>query len=327
MPATNPEPGADGPADSTERPAPSTEIAAWRPTAHGAPYPAEMPPFAELPIPWMSDEAEAETRLPGTRRLWLAGGLAVAVLIATATAVAVLDKGTDAASRDRANQPLSDTGVPFIPGVSDLPTGSAVAPSGKATASAALSPSPTASPGAASPNASGQGSDGKPVPAPSKSTASEKPSATATADALISVRSVDHRDLYWRVSGGFVRLDRVSERSPAATRREASFDQVKGLADPSCYSFATTDGGYLRHRDFVLRAERDDGSALFEKDATFCPRQVGRSGAVVLESVNYPGHYLRPRDFQLRLERYGNNRRDRGDRDEGWAFRLVKGLG
>ncbi|MFI6337665.1 AbfB domain-containing protein [Streptomyces sp. NPDC050535] len=327
MPPTNPEPGPEQPAGSAESPVPSTEIAAWRPTTHGAPYPAEMPPFAELPIPWGSYETVTETRLPGTRRLWLAAGLAVAVLIATATAIAVLDKGTDAQSQDRANRPASDTGVPFIPGVSDPATGGVVAPTGRAASSASpsLSPSPTASQGAASANASGQGSDGKPVPAPSKPTASSKPSASATAAARTSVQSVNYPDRYWRVSGGSVRLDQVSRQSPASTRRDASFKKVKGLADSSCYSFATTDGGYLRHRDFVLRAERDDGSALFEKDATFCARTVSDSGTVVLESVNYPGRYLRHRNFELRLERYDNNNR-RGHEDGDWAFRLVKGL-
>jgi len=279
-----------------------------------------MPPFAEVPMPWESDETVPEGRLPGTRRLWLAGGLAIAVLIATATAIAVLDNGSDTSSQDEANRPAADTGLPFIPGVA------AAEPTGKTALSSPV-PAASAPQGAASPVPSGQGS-AEPAPAPAKPTATGSSSATASAGARTSVQSVDRPDRYWHVSDGTVRLDQVSGSSPAATRRDASFEKVKGLTDASCYSFVTTDGSYLRHRDLVLRAERSDGSALFKQDATFCPRPTSSSGAVMLESVNHPGQFLHDRDFQLRLERYddGHRRDDHRDRD-GWAFRLVKGLG
>lgn len=321
MPEKNPEPGPDQPAGSEERPTPSTEIAAWSPTPQGAPYPAEMPPFARIPMPWEPDEAPEEARLPGTRRLWLAGGLAIAVLIATATAIAVLDNGTDTPSQERANRPASDTDVPFIPGVSAAATEAAVAPSGKTGLS---SPAP-----AASPKPSGQGSDNKPVTPAPKPTASSKPSASATASALTSVQSVNYPDRYWRVSNSVVGLDQVSSQSSAAARQNSSFKRVKGLADPSCYSFVTVAGNYLRHREFVLRAEHNSGSDLFKKDATFCPRPTSTSGAIMLESVNYPGRYLHHDDFQLRLDSpdgRDNHRHDRDDRED-WTFRLVKGLG
>jgi len=326
MPEMNPEPWPVQGSDSTESPVPSSE-AAWRPTPHGAPYPAEMPPFAEIPMPWESDEAMTEERLPGTRTLWLASGLAIAVLIATATAIAVLDNGTDSPPDDLANGTVSDTGFPFIPAVSATATGAAVAPSGKSGLS---SPAP-----AASPIPSEQGPDSKPIASGPKPTPS-KPSATAAP--RTSVQSVSHPDRYWSVSYGTVRLDQVNAYNSATTRRDASFNRVKGLADASCYSFVAADGSYLRHRESFMLAEPNDGSALFKEDATFCPRQATSSGAVKLESVNNPGRYLHHQDFQLRLDsqdgrdhrRHGH--RDRGDhRDRGnrgdWEFRLVKALG
>jgi hypothetical protein len=121
------------------------------------------------------------------------------------------------------------------------------------------------------------------------------------------------------VSGGLVKLNPVSS---TAARRAATFKLVKGLAKSSCYSFATADGTYLRHRNFILRAERNDGSALFKQDATFCPRPSSMSGAVMLESVNYPGRFLRHQNFQLKLDRYQNSSQYRSDS----AFRLVAGL-
>lgn len=107
------------------------------------------------------------------------------------------------------------------------------------------------------------------------------------------------------------------------SREDSTFTLVKGLAKSSCYSFVSDNGTYLRHRDFVLRSERYDGSSLFMQDATFCtvPSSL-YSGAVMLESVNYPGRFLRHKNFGLRLDPYGYNTSGRSD----FSFRLVDGL-
>lgn len=106
------------------------------------------------------------------------------------------------------------------------------------------------------------------------------------------------------------------------SREDSTFKQVKGLADSSCHSFTTRDGRYLRHRNFVLRTERSDGSSLFGRDATFCPRGSSYSGAVMLESVNYPGYFLRHKNFVVRLERFEYSSLYLADS----SFRLVGGL-
>jgi hypothetical protein len=133
------------------------------------------------------------------------------------------------------------------------------------------------------------------------------------------VRSLNHPDRYWHVSDGLVRLDPAGS---AAERRDATFTVVKGLAKAGCYSFATADGGYLRHRNFLLRAEHDDGTGLFREDATFCPRPSPLGGATMLESVNYPGRFLRHQNFQLKLDPYQNSDLYRADS----AFLLVDAL-
>lgn len=135
----------------------------------------------------------------------------------------------------------------------------------------------------------------------------------------MSLRSVNYPDRYWQVSGGLVKLGPVGSDPD---RREAAFRPADGLADASCRSFATADGGYLRHRGFLLRAEPDDGSALFRQDATFCPRASDRAGAVVLEPVNHPGRFLRHQNFQLRLDPCHSSDLYAADS----AFRLVGGL-
>ncbi|MEU0964057.1 AbfB domain-containing protein [Streptomyces sp. NPDC005917] len=134
-----------------------------------------------------------------------------------------------------------------------------------------------------------------------------------------SVRSVNYPDRYWHVSDGCVTLDPV--RGPEC-REDSTFTVVKGLANSSCYSFRTSAGKYLRHRNFLLRADRSDGSSLFHQDATFCARTSAHSGAVLLESVNYPGRFLRHKNFQLKLDSYQNSDLYRADS----AYRLVDPL-
>jgi hypothetical protein len=73
----------------------------------------------------------------------------------------------------------------------------------------------------------------------------------------------------------------------------ATLEVVPGLADRDCFSLRTADGQHLRHASWRLVASRDEGTALFRGDATFCPRAGLAAGSVSLESANYPGWFLR----------------------------------
>ncbi|MFD6289586.1 AbfB domain-containing protein [Streptomyces sp. NPDC060205] len=276
-------------------------------------------PSLHLPKVWETGETLDQAPIPGTRRLWLAGALLLAVLASTVTAVTVLDEDRGTSPKDRTEN-ISAKDEPLVA----APPVAATAPSGKS--------------GLAAPSASGSSPDGStspekqqggagPVPKPSASASKPasggKPPASEPSSARKSVQAVNYPDRYWRVDHDSVRLDRVDPRGSSRTGQEASFKLVPGLADADCVSFSLGNGRYLRHAQFRLRADRRDGSALFEKDATFCPRPSAFSGAVMLESVNYPGRFLRHRDFRLRLDPYDNNRLYQADS----AFRLVKGLG
>ncbi|MET9382426.1 AbfB domain-containing protein [Streptomyces sp. NPDC002928] len=265
--------------------------------------------------PWENGWAPDTTRAPGTRRLWLAGVLAISTIAACVTAIAITKKESDEAS------PMTKSASPgpgaTLPGLISFATpstpgartpGKAGDPTATTTA-----PTPAASTGDASPTASAE-------PTKSSDSSGGSPSTSKPSTTWTSIRSVNYPDRYWHVSGGLVKLDTVTS---SGARQNATFKRVKGLADASCYSFATADGTYLRHREFVLRAESDDGSTLFHKDATFCPRaSASASGAVLLESVNYPGRFLRHKNFQLRLDPYQNTDLYRADS----TFRLVGGL-
>ncbi|MFE5817609.1 AbfB domain-containing protein [Streptomyces sp. NPDC056479] len=263
--------------------------------------------------PWENGWAPDTSRAPGTRRLWLAGGMAMATIIACITAIAVSDKESD---RDSASAAPSADGA-TVPGLISFATPSETTPpkgkSGLSTAretTKAPRQQNAAPPESASdPSKSAAHEASSPPPAP-------KPPATTT---WRSIRAVNYPDRYWHMSDGYVKLDPVRG---SESREDSTFKQVKGLADSSCHSFATHDGRYLRHRNFVLRAERDDGSTLFAQDATFCARGSSYSGANMLESVNYPGYFLRHKNFVIRLERYDYSSQYLADS----SFRLMDGL-
>ncbi|WP_133910261.1 AbfB domain-containing protein [Streptomyces sp. NBC_00582] len=278
--------------------------------------------------PWEQGWAPDTSRAPGTRRLWLAGGLAVATVVACVTAIAVNDQESDGRSDARearalSGDPTSDGLISFATPSASVSGATSAAGDGKEGGNSA-SPSVSSSPSAAgdASSAADASDDSSPSPHTSgKASASptRKPSEPTPTSYERSVQSVNYPDRYWHLSSGLVKLDplRGSE-----SREDSTFTVVKGLTDSACYSFKTDDGRYLRHRNFVLRADSYDGSALFKQDATFCARSSSYSGAVMLESVNYPGRYLRHKDFQVRLDSYQNSGLYRADS----AFRFVAGV-
>ncbi|MFF6801417.1 AbfB domain-containing protein [Streptomyces sp. NPDC012616] len=268
--------------------------------------------------PWENGWAPDTSRAPGTRRLWFAGGLAVATVLACVTAIALNDRPVDEKSEAGRQQTLSDdeTAGGLISFATPSGSGSPT-PTGKQHLSA--SPSPSASPEpSSSPRPQGSSSPG--VSTAPSAHAPGKPSKPPAYGDERSVQAVNYPDRYWHVSDSLVKLDapRGSE-----SREDSTFHVVTGLYDGSCVSFSTHDGRYLRHRNFILRAEYNDGSSLFRQDATFCPGYSGYSGAVLFQSVNYPNYALRHKDFQLRLDPYGYNTTNRTD----FAFRLAGPLG
>jgi hypothetical protein len=258
--------------------------------------------------PWENGWTLDTSRTPGTRRLYLAGALAVATIIACVAAIAATDNQDDKPSKTAQDKRSGLISFSSQPATTVPPRGdsgfSSVSPTPRAPRQQGADPTVTVTA----------------TPKPPKSTASKgsssKPQPPAT---YRSFRSVNYPDRYWHVDDGYVGLDPVRG---SESREDATFKQVKGLANASCYSFTTHDGKYLRHRSFVLRADRDDGSSLFRQDATFCPRDAAYSGAKMLESVNYPGYFLRHRNFVVRLERFEYSSQYLSDS----SFQLVDGL-
>ena len=122
-------------------------------------------------------------------------------------------------------------------------------------------------------------------------------------------------DRFMQVVNGLGVTSVVNAGSDAGSKQAATFRVVPGLADNTCYSFAsiTNPGQYLRHSNFRIHSDPSDGSNGFNLDATFCV-QPGLSGDnISLESKNYPGYYIRHRNAELWLDPFQDTSQYRED--------------
>jgi RNA polymerase sigma factor (sigma-70 family) len=128
------------------------------------------------------------------------------------------------------------------------------------------------------------------------------PSVTVSASPVpgqVSLESVNAPGTFVTTTGDFGVLAVVTADSGDAATQRATFEVVPGLADPTCYSFRSPDGRYLRHASWRLRLHADEGTPLYRGDATFCVRSGIVEGSIWLESSNYPGWFLRHRGDEL----------------------------
>ncbi|WP_433200664.1 sigma-70 family RNA polymerase sigma factor [Dactylosporangium sp. CS-047395] len=136
-------------------------------------------------------------------------------------------------------------------------------------------------------------------PAPAEAARSAPPSASApsqTAAAVLSLHagpvSLESDATPGRYLGtDGQQLGILLTAGGPGSRQRATFQAVPGLANAGCFSLRSSDGQYLRHSNWRLRLSRDEGTALFRGDATFCPLGTG-GGDVMLEASNYRGYFI-----------------------------------
>jgi hypothetical protein len=100
-------------------------------------------------------------------------------------------------------------------------------------------------------------------------------------------------------SGDDVGITSVTSSSSSTLKADATWIVEPGLANSSCISFKSANGSgdYIRHFNFQLFLEPNDGTAQFALYATFCPR-AGNSGSnYSFMSYNYSNKYIRHFNF------------------------------
>lgn len=90
-------------------------------------------------------------------------------------------------------------------------------------------------------------------------------------------------------------LSAIAATSSLSDKQDATWIVRRGLADNSCISFEAKNypGYYLRHFNFMLFLQPDDGSPQFATDSTFCSVPGISGQGTSFRSYNYPNKYIR----------------------------------
>jgi hypothetical protein len=120
-----------------------------------------------------------------------------------------------------------------------------------------------------------------------------------TAGARISLQATTGccNSYYLRHSSGAsdVLVSQVTSSSSATVKADSTWIVRAGLANSSCVSFesANQSGAYLRHYNYRLYANANDGTSVFAQDATFCPVSGNSGQGYSFRSSNYSTRYIR----------------------------------
>ncbi|CAN8095413.1 unnamed protein product [Discula destructiva] len=118
-----------------------------------------------------------------------------------------------------------------------------------------------------------------------------------TVGSSISLRATTsgYTTRYLAHTGTTVNTQVVTSSSATALKQQASWTVVTGLGNSACFSLQSVDtpGSYIRHYNFELYVEANDGTKQFHEDATFCP-QTGLNGqGDSFRAWGYPARYIR----------------------------------
>lgn len=118
-----------------------------------------------------------------------------------------------------------------------------------------------------------------------------------TAGSSISLRATTSccTTRYIAHTGSTINTQVVSSSSTTALKQQASWTVRTGLGNSACFSFESVDtpGSFIRHYDFALLLNANDGTKQFHEDATFCPQTALAGTGNSIRSWSYPTRYFR----------------------------------
>jgi hypothetical protein len=124
------------------------------------------------------------------------------------------------------------------------------------------------------------------------------PALTAGSSISLRVTTPGYTTRYIAHTGSVVNTQVTSSSNTTAQKEYASWTVVTGLANSGCFSFESVDtpGSYIRHYNFVLVLNANDGTQQFHEDATFCPLTGLNGQGNSIRSWSYPTRYFRHYD-------------------------------
>ena len=122
----------------------------------------------------------------------------------------------------------------------------------------------------------------------------------AAAQEVFTFKSLVYQDRYIRHQDFLGELTLLSSE---LDREDAKFIQRPALSGtPGAVSFEAANhrGYFLRHQEFRVKLQSDDGTPAFNSDASFFPRTgLANPAGVSFEAVNFPGYFIRHFEFHL----------------------------
>ncbi|KAF7861877.1 hypothetical protein EAF04_007759 [Stromatinia cepivora] len=121
------------------------------------------------------------------------------------------------------------------------------------------------------------------------------PALTVGSSISLRATTAGYTTRYIAHTGSSVNTQVVTTSSTTALKQQASWYVRTGLGNSACFSFESNDtpGSYIRHHNFGLLLNANDGSKQFSEDATFCP-QAGLNGqGNSIRAWSYPTRYFR----------------------------------
>ncbi|KAJ5808753.1 hypothetical protein N7474_010022 [Penicillium riverlandense] len=127
------------------------------------------------------------------------------------------------------------------------------------------------------------------------------PALTVGSSISLKVTTPGYTTRYLAHDGSTVNTQVVSSSSTTALKQQASWTVRTGLANSACFSFESIDtpGSFIRHYNFELLLNANDGTKQFYEDATFCPQTGLNSQGNSIRSWSYPTRYFRHYDNVL----------------------------
>ncbi|WP_030394419.1 alpha-L-arabinofuranosidase B [Kitasatospora purpeofusca] len=114
-------------------------------------------------------------------------------------------------------------------------------------------------------------------------------------------------------------ISATNSASSGLDKADATWIVRAGLANSSCVSFesANSPGRFLRHFDYQLYLNTDNGGGDFAQDATFCPTQGNSGTGTSFRSVNFPSKFLRHYNYTAYVAANGGS--NSWDSTTSWA--------
>jgi hypothetical protein len=124
-----------------------------------------------------------------------------------------------------------------------------------------------------------------------------------TVGSAISLRATTpgYNTRYIAHTGTTVNTQVVTSANTTTIKQRASWTVRTGLGNSACFSFESVDtpGSYIRHYNFVLLVNANDGSKQFGEDATFCPMAGLNGQGKSIRLWSYPTRFMRHYDNVL----------------------------